>query len=64
MLPPRPILCAECKSRIGAWDRKSTINKTIYCGKCRIYNLYCVDTGETEITNKPQRTCASGLTFY
>lgn len=62
-LPPRPIFCADCKELIGSWDRKSTIDKMIRC-KCGKYNLYHVDTGETEITNKPQRTCASGVTFH
>lgn len=64
MLPSRPIFFAGCKSQIGSWDIKSTINKTIYCRKCRIYNLYRVDTGETEITNKPERMTGSGMTFY
>lgn len=63
MLPPRPIFCAECKSQIGSWDRKSTMNKTIRC-KCGKYNLYRVDKGETEIIDNPQRTCGSGVTFY
>lgn len=63
MLPPKPIFCADCMRQIGAWDGKFTINKIIRC-KCGKYNLYKVDIGETEITNKPERICGSGMRFY
>ena len=59
-----PIYCSECGRKVGTYDGKSKINKSIKCTKCKKIVLFNVDTGETTIKPIPSRTQASGKRFY
>ena len=59
-----PFYCPECGRKVGTYDGKSQINKSVKCTKCNRIVLFNVDTGETTIKPIPKRTQSSGKRFY
>lgn len=60
---PVKIFCPQCKSYVGTYDGRSTINYITRCNKCRKRIVYHIGTGETEVKNIPKRNCSSGMIF-
>ena len=60
----RPIYCPGCGRKVGNYDGKSKINKSIACRKCNRLVVYNVFTGQAELKPIPRRTQASGMRFY
>ena len=59
-----PIYCPECGRKVGTYDGRSQINKSVRCANCNKIVLFNVCTGETSIKPIPGRTQSSGKRFY
>lgn len=60
----KTIYCPRCGRKVGTYDGKSTVHKTIKCKKCNKLVVYNVDTGKTKVTKLPERNCSSGMIKY
>ena len=59
-----PIYCPKCGRKVGTYDGKSKINKSMKCNKCNRMVLFDVETKETKTKEIPKRTQSSGMRFY
>ena len=59
-----PIYCPKCGRKVGSYDGKSQINKSMECKKCKKLVVFLVETGETKLKDIPKRTQSSGMRFY
>ena len=59
-----PIYCPKSGRKVGSYDGKSQMNKSMACRKCNKLVVFHVDTGETELKQIPKRTQSSGMRFY
>jgi hypothetical protein len=63
MKEPKAIYCPICKSKVGTYDGRSSINVITRCRKCKKQVIYFVDTEETKVKSLPKRATSSGITF-
>lgn len=64
MAEPKTIYCPKCGRKVGTYDGRSTSNISVKCKKCNKLVVYNVENEKSEIKEIPQRSTASGMTFY
>ncbi len=60
---PKTVYCPRCGIRVGRWDGKTTSPVIGICKKCLRRVIYYPDNDDTELKDKPERKCSSGVTF-
>ena len=58
------IYCPKCGRKVGTYDGKSKINKSIMCKNCTLLVVYDVTAGQATTKPMPKRTQSSGKRFY